>query len=566
MRISEISLSNALSQRAYSLSIPEASRLVFIAGPNGSGKTTIAQMIRLALTGEPVRGLVYKNELSSLITQGEKDGRVDVIVEDPGASVGASAVWKYGVALKSGTRTAKVMDGSDNAPNVPTYAFDPSELLTLDIKARQKEIFKLSGIKMNLDAVRTELIDKGHDPERVDRACKYLRLGFDAAAKESREAATEARGGWKVITGETYGDNKADTWRATAPAREVQGKPEELAEALTKAETDLANARSKLDTLIAAESATRQAAKLVESRDNLKINESREVVLRNAAESAAHKLSEFEKAASYKGGETCPCPACGVLLFWNAKGALAEWDKSVQSTGNPVEAFNNLDAVRDEKRKADQALAAIVQAIADGKAAAKALESLPERPSEEAISNARNDVQAAQAAHSLAKSDHDVAEKERSAIAHAQTQTDLAKKLHGDVKGFVALADAIEQIPGAYLSKAIGTINDLLAEAAASFGTPVVVGQDMAPMYGTIPYALASESQQWRIRMAFGYAIAVMSGLGILVLDGFDVIQPSARGPIIKFLATQERVQVILLATLKEAPKMPPTVTVEWLG
>lgn len=567
MRISKVSLSNTMNHRSYNLSIPASAQLTIIAGPNGSGKTTIAQSIRLALTGEPVRGLVYKNELSALITQGEKDGKVDVITEDPAAPVGSPAVWKYSVSLKSGARTAKVIDGSDAATNVPTYAFDPSELLTIDIKARQKEIFKLSGIKMNLDSVMVELTDKGHAPERIERACKYLRLvGFDAAAKEAREAATEARGAWKAITGETYGEVKAESWKASIPKRQVEGKLSDLKAAFEKSVTSLETAKAAQDNLVAAEAATRSALKLVAARDDLKANEARLIKATKAAENAAHKLNETEKAASYKGGETCPCPSCGVVLFWNAKGALAEWDKSVQSSGNPIEAFGKLDEVRAEKRKADAEHAAVVALIAEGKAATVALESMPERPSDDALADARNAVLAAQAAHTLAKSDYDVAQKERDAEGHAQAQTEVAKGHHLDVGGYVALADAIEQIPGTYLSKAIGKINELLAEAAASFGTPVVVGQDMSPMYGTIPYALASESQQWRIRMAFGYAISVMSGLGILVLDGFDVIQPSARGPIIKFLATQDKVQAILLATLKEAPKMPPSVAVEWLG
>lgn len=565
MRISEINLSNTLSHRSFSLGIQDSARVTLVCGPNGSGKTGIAQSIRLALTGEPVRGLVYKNELSSLITQGEKDGKIDVIVEDPAAPVGTPAVWKYSVSLKSGARSAKVMDGSEPAPTVPTFAFDPSELLSLDIKARQKEIFKLSGIRTNLASVKAQLLDNGHDPERVERACKYLSLGFDAAAKEAREAATEARGAWKSVTGETYGEVKAETWRAKVPAREVSGDQAAMAAKLAEAEKAAASTRAALDNLLAAENATRNAEKLVSARDALKTNEAREVVLRKAAETAAKNLDELEQSASYKGGETSPCPACGVVLYWNVKGRLKEWEKSAPKV-NPVEAHGKVDAARAEKRKADADHAAVVAAIADGKAASTALAALPERPSEEALERAKSDAQAAQAAYSMAKMDLDLLEKERTAEAEAAATTEQAKRYHADVSAYAALAEAIEQIPGSYLAQAVGTINGLLAEAAAAFGTPVVVGTDMAPMYGTIPYALASESQQWRIRMAFGYAIAAMSGLGILVLDGFDVIQPNARGSIIKFLAAQDRVQVFLFATLKEAPKMPPSVAVEWIG
>lgn len=52
----------------------------------------------------------------------------------------------------------------------------------------------------------------------------------------------------------------------------------------------------------------------------------------------------------------------------------------------------------------------------------------------------------------------------------------------------------------------------------------MTLGQDMELRYGTVPYGLASESQQWRMRAAMGYALAVVGGLGMVVLDRFDVL------------------------------------------
>jgi hypothetical protein len=99
-----------------------------------------------------------------------------------------------------------------------------------------------------------------------------------------------------------------------------------------------------------------------------------------------------------------------------------------------------------------------------------------------------------------------------------------------------------------------------------AFGKVVVVGDDMEVRYGTIAYPLASTSQQWRMRMAIGYALAVMSGLEVLVLDDFDCVEPAARGKILEWLSVMCDVQTVLCATLKAKPDLPAPFQVHWMG
>jgi hypothetical protein len=565
MRISEINATNFLNHRALAISIPADVRVLLVAGPNGAGKSAIAQAVRLALTGDPVRGLDAKNQLVQLIRQGETAGNVSVVVIDPAAGVDQGGEYVYTVNLKSGTRTAKAI-GEDAAPGISPLAIDPAEFLRLDVKARQKEMFRLAGVKMSADTITKALTERGHAPERIARAGKYLRLGFEAAATEARTAATEARGAWKSVTGETYGDVKAESWRAPVPEKLVEGSLDDVRASFEAAKAAAAVTREKLQKLQAQEEATRGVEKLTAAAEALQANQARVTVAEKEATALAEEVERLSKKSAHGSCVIEPCPACGVALSRDGSGRLIEAKDKARSAEEMKAEAAEIDAARAKMREANNRLAAARQAVADGQAAKTALASIPKRPATEELEAATRANSVACATLAEAESDLNLAERGAKAAAEAAARTDLAKSHHQDVVGYVALAEGIEALPGEFLTSVIGKVNGLLAEAAAAFDQPIVVGSDMAPLYGTIPYALCSESQQWRIRMALGYAIAILSGVGILILDGFDVLEPRARGPLLKFLASQERVQVLLLGTLKERPNLPATFAVEWLG
>lgn len=565
MRIAEINATNYLSHRALSVTVDPDTRVLLVAGPNGAGKSAIAQAIKLALTGEPVRGLELKNQISQLVRQGETTGNVSVVLVDPTeGAIGGEYV--YTVNLKSGTRTTKAVAEGGTPPAISALALDPAEFLRLDVKARQKEMFRLAGVRMSSEAITTTLLEAGHDQARVDRACKYLRLGFDAAVKEAREAATEARGAWKAVTGESYGDVKADTWRAPRPESLVEGSVEDLRAQLDDARSDVEAAREKHHKVAAAEEATRHVPKLREQAEGLKVARGRVTIAERESTEAMEEVARAAKAAEYRGGTSEPCPAYGVVLMRDGSGKLCEAKEIPRS----MEEINAAKAAHETaKGKSDEAnkrLSLARKAVSDGEAADAQLKDMPARPTEEDVEASKRAFNVAQAAMSSAQTDYDLAKRAADAGAAADALTAQAKAHHHDVTAFVKLADAIEALPGEFLTAVVTKVNGLLAEVADAFGTPIVVGADMAPLFGTVPYSLASESQQWRVRAAIGYAIAVLSGVGIVILDGFDILEPKARGPMLKFLSSQERVQVLLLGTLKERPNLPKPFAVEWLG
>ena len=105
------------------------------------------------------------------------------------------------------------------------------------------------------------------------------------------------------------------------------------------------------------------------------------------------------------------------------------------------------------------------------------------------------------------------------------------------------------------------------AASAAAYGKPVQIGEDMELWLGSTRYGLLSRSQQWRVELALGMALAA-ERVGIVLMDEFDLVQLSDRGEILQLVSEQEGVQVVLGATLKGAPELPEEMGIHtvWLG
>lgn len=552
MRITDISAVNYLSLRALNINIADNTRVLLVAGDNGVGKTGVVQAVKLAITSEPIRGLTYKNELSELVTLGEKDGRVIVNA----ISDGAPGEWS--VNLKNGSSTGGKADGA-LAP------LDPRAFLSLPSIERKKALFTATNNVPTPATVSALLIERGHDKDRVNRLTSHFRAGFDAAIKEAERGATEARGAWKALTNETYGEKKAADWKAPLPAREKTDPLEtlrddlaKLQERLTGAELAVTEARSKAAAWAVVERATAAHADLGNNEKQLAAATERRAEL-------AVQVEDLAKLAAHSGDTAQACPACGVMLAFGADRQLREHKPSKDH--DPVKAFEQLKAARQSIASLDVEIQAAQARVAEGRAAKAIVDAMPLKPDPEAPRRAAAALETIKSNITFAQNDIAAAERAATAEADAAALTARARAQHEDVLGYVSLADAIQHLPAEYMQSTLTTVNQLCAEAAASFGTPVTIGEDMEPRYGVVRYGNASESQQWRVEMAVGYALAVLGGLRVLVLDRFDLVQPKRRGAILQFLGAQDKVQVILAATLKERPlTLPSGFQLAWLS
>ncbi|MES2347017.1 MAG: AAA family ATPase [Pseudomonadota bacterium] len=553
MRITHITASHFLNHRSLNIPVDPEARVLLIAGNNGSGKTGLAQGVRLALTGEPVRGLKHKNQMTDLITQGEKDGLFAVTIQD------GDNEHVYRLSLKTGNY-------SGSSPELPGswYPLDPEAFIALPDADRRKLLFKLAGIQLKPEMIIKELIDAGHEVGRVETVAGSLRQGFDATAAAAKNAATEARGGWKAITGETYGSSKGASWVAPVPTSNV-GSVSDLEKAVHQAQTKADELKAAAELLRSHAAAHLAAQSASTAKAALATNEAALGELSGQRDELATELEGIRKAAQYKGGTTCKCPQCDTLLYWNTVGVLLTWDEAKPPMAAP-QASAMISTVEQQLADLDRKLDRVKHQVAEGRAAQKLLDNLPPVPAAGATRDADTAAGQALAALAMANADLNAARNASQQAAQADERTAKAARYHADVDAYGKLADAITELPAKYLSHAIKQVQGLLDEAASAYGTAVTLGEDMDLYYGTVPYGLASDSQQWRLRAAIGYALAIVGGLGVVVLDKFDVLEVKSRGAILGWLTKQTQVQVILCGTLKELPKLPePPFQLVWL-
>jgi uncharacterized Zn finger protein (UPF0148 family) len=153
---------------------------------------------------------------------------------------------------------------------------------------------------------------------------------------------------------------------------------------------------------------------------------------------------------------------------------------------------------------------------------------------------------------------------------HSDQVKARAAGYHQQVEDWAKCADALapDGIPGEIIADRIKPLNDRLRDCAMHTGWPqTTVTPTMDILVDNRPFGLQSESSQWRAQAAIAEAISAISGVGLLILDRLDVLDLANRGRLIKWIIgiASSHNNIILIGTLKEAPKLPTSVKVHWL-
>lgn len=609
MRIASITITNFGPHRHLSLPLAP---LTVITGGNGTGKTHVAEALRLALTGDWMqRGLTRKQDRTALLSDGAEAGSITV----------EGDAFRAAVNIKTG----KV----ERTPGPVAYleqCCDPRLIVDQPTASLRAMLLDLLKIGQSRDHMAAELIERGHGRERV---------AMWANGQDCDDAAAQSRGAWKSIAGgkEAYGPVKAAAWAAPKPDFD----PAEL----VRADAEHAEQSARLASLREEAAAAREAerardrlaglraqasdpelierAEAVETlRDQLAEAqnapmpagvEKDEDVLRTAFELREAKRASAAAAAervNAEGAQTAiPCPHCdGPLLVAGGTVRAADPTAPPRDQGRiaaairaAAMALEQQDAARmrhDEAMRVandrystalsarDARVAAARDALADAEKAVNTLASAraaleaadlpsPPRPSAEL------DAEIAELAASV-----EVLDQQRKALreaeqacAKAADTTARAKAAHEDVAAWTALGDAVEALPNEMLAAGLAPLNALLRELAGHArpdlfvtprGLPLVpqVSPDMSIRCGHRPYHSLSKSERWRIDALLGAAVASLSGHRLLVLDEADLLQPSLRPALLGWLDAMAKAghveTVLVMATTKEPFKVPEHV------
>lgn len=595
MRIANLYVTNFLGVQHAEIQM--RAPVLLACGANAAGKSSLRDAVALALTADLGR-VGLKKEAPALI----RDGADLAVCEVKDAD---GDEWRVTI-----NRSGKIHDsqkGRDTDP-VLAYVLDAQRFARLTQTERRAFLFGLMGVKMTQADIAARLQAKGCDDAKVQRVLPLLRSGFDAACADAKTKATEAKGAWRTVTGETFGSEKVKAWRATVPAFDA-AKLKELGTAIDHADVAIGQWQEQIGKLQGEEQRRQglraklpglqeQAAKAPRIQTKLDIDEAE----LQAAEQWLQALQAAAAGASM--------PRVGLLheLAAAVAHALPAWP-SQEQVGAGWQRLRDL-LTRYEAEHGPVPLGD--KTAADSSASAEARAKLPEVSASRdmlarAVANDKRDLLAAQDAQAEAKRiadelnetfDAAALQDARAQVEHLRTQRAAAVAEADKLKSIKALADAAEAktkqaaqhaadvaawdaiaqalspdgIPADLLAEALGPVNARLAQSSADAAWPVVsIDRDMAITYGAgRPYALCSESERWRADAMLAEAIAHASGTRLLVLDRVDVLDLPGRSDLFAWLdvlaETGEIDSALLFATLKQPPQgLGERVQVEWI-
>lgn len=576
MKIERITVNNVLG--ANEVDVPITTPVTVFVGGNGQGKTSVLEAVRLALIAEPARGVNYKKDYGRLIHEGASAGQAQALVD-------GRECW---LMLPAGK--------GEQAPDHPALpiVLDPARLAAMKPAERKGLLFGLLGVKSTAADVKPLMLARGLDAKKVERVLPMLRAGFDEAATVASEAATQAKGAWKQITSEQWGSEKGAGWQAkqapfdAAALQALNAKAAGLDQRIAQANQDLGALRARQD----------QARNGAARREQLQAKV--DMIPR-----LLKKLELDEKELAKSQAELAQCPGEkreGLLheLAWSVSYLLAHGivepldntptDQRVQHAIDAYEAQHGKVSFANSEASADRApaLKASVHLLtnsvkndkrdlADAQAAKAQLDAL----NADAVDVKESEVQAAEATAKQLASERaelrtqiDALAEAKRAAESADTNTKRAAERHADIMQWLAVAEALgpNGIPGELVGQALGPVNARLSQSAEDSGWRAAqIGSDMAITYGGRAYQLLSESEKWRTDAMLGEAVAQVSGLRLLMLDRFDVLELNGRAQALAWLSTlainNEIDTVLVGATLKSATgQWPEGISAYWVA
>ena len=584
MKITALYISNFLGAR--SVDVVTSAPVQLFAGPNGAGKSSIRDAVALALTGDLGR-VGLKKEAGALVSE-----TADAAVCEMSTSTGEV----FNVTITSaGKMTSSTKDrGAD--PVLP-YVIEAQRFAQLDPTARRAFLFGLMGVKADPGDIARRLETAGCHIGKVQRILPLLRSGFDAASKEAKVKATEAKGAWRTVTGETYGSEKAKTWVAVVPtydqaaakalATEIEHcdiaaqKWQQEVGKLQAESTRRADLRAKLPAL------KEQAARMGRIEDKLATDRAEaerlaaELATVKAAAGAGPRIGLVHTLArSLNALMVLGSVDADSVVGRDASAAMTDYEAEhgkVGATGGDPAARERLPAIVGAHRLTTSAVAndlRDLQAAQQAKASVDSIEAeLAEVFDAEGMDNALQQLDKLKAERADVVKKSDTMKSVKAAIDSAEKKTADAAAHHADVAAWDAIGDALapDGIPANLLTEALVPMNLRLERNSQDTGWPMVhIHDDMGITADARDYRLLSESEQWRVDAMVAEAIAFLSGVHLLVLDRFDVLDLPGRGELLGWLdalAMDSDIDTALIfGTLKALPvSLPESIAAHWI-
>lgn len=585
MKFNHLKINNMIGARHIDMAI--TAPITLFCGGNGAGKSSVQEAVRMAVSGITTR-VKLKKDYPLIVADGAKTASAQLTTDEGTATI---TLPKHTHTLASGFERGM--------PDALPYVLDAQRFADLGEEARRTFLFALTNCTITEAKLRSLLADAGCEKARVEQALPLLKsiTGFPVAAKFSAEKATEAKGVWRGLTGETWGSVKGEDWQAEKPEvdqeaidgwqTEVARRQVVLAEAqqalggLRSRQTSYANDVSRRTTL-QARAGRVESIKAKQDLDTATLVDLEEKVKELEAQAGtAPKVGldhDFARAIEFAldalGDDQRPSIKSTVaklsipFTLYVAKFGLPS------NVGDP-DALVQLGAIKTALETTRKAVQNNARDLNDANAAAEQLKEPAAPPVSDGDTQlALNLVTTSQDAFNEAFVELNAWKSIADKRASADDKTGRAAKFHTDVMEWDKIAKALgaEGIPAQILATALKPINTALRKSAMATGwRQAAINADMSITAEGRIYDLLCESERWRVDAMIAEAISSISGLGVLMLDRVDVLEPEARPELLLWLDGRAAEGAInsafLFATLKGLPKgLPENITAVWLA
>lgn len=565
MKINKISSHGNVAVRNVEINV--RAPIALICGSNRAGKTSLRNGIIHALTGK-TDTVSLKKDWPLLINKHDNNlvGYTLVNFDDDKTAC---------INLHNGVHELK----TPLHPALP-YVLNPALFGSITPDERRSFLFDLGNLRSDGAEVKQKLLDRGCDPAKVDQVLPFLRSSFDSAAKHAEENVKQARANWKAVTGEAYGDKKAEGWKAQQPPA-IDGDAKEAAEAeLSKIDAELDTANQKLGALQAEfNGASSRNAEIVRLRtEHEKVDRIRTKLDKDRQEVAAWlvKVNDTRLIAqgSKPGAVSCACPSCGTELIFDGE-KLIERGGDLHGDEEAAVKLPEYEKTLEMMRKAvANGERDLVTAMAAGERIAVMGAENKTAPDEQALAALKANLDVIKVSRKEAKEALDTIERNIKISSEAEAKTKKAAEHHASLQAWDKIASSLapDGIPSEMLGAALKPINDRIAASVAALYFPckVHIRDDMTIMEGDGKlYSLSSKATRLLIDSMIAEAISHVSGIKTFMVDEFDLLDMQSRSNYLHWLidlANNKAIDtVIIFGTLKQPPKLPPEFSVHWL-
>jgi len=479
--------------------------ITLVAGDNAVGKSSVLRGIGALLTGDTMPKGVNKGDSQVMIMDGAKAGELILTTGDSAATVTYP--------------NPKFVTQGEPPQASPIAA---GQAAFTDFKEDDRARF----LQMLLNALPTheglnEALKDYMSAEDIDSLTGMIeREGYDGACERLKEKRVKLKGHWEEVTGQRWGDVKAQQWMPEGWGEYDEQSAEQVSARLAASQ----EAYERVSKQAAIDEGEYQAlVDLLGKREPTQM----------ALDMARRQLPTIEADWANLHGQLetlppevetgVPCPHCGahVVIRYEDNGTFSLDPIEPMTEGEPERRRRAIEAKREEVAEAYRKLeyqqghiGACEQRLREISAAESKLKGVKK--------GAQGDPKAVEKAK--AQMEKAAASAVRVKLAKDADSTAERVRLYTLVIDLLAPDGLRRRALNAKLAAFEAGPLTLLVKDAPTWKAVTIDRETLMPRYGGRPFVLCSKSEQWRTNTILQIAFAQAEGAAAVCIDGADIL------------------------------------------